>query len=142
MDAAGVQSALTVGTRVLAFSALLLYLMRTRKQRMIRGYPLIVAVALTFALCATGWALAAVAAFTRDPVRSALAATVPLLQVLLLAASIRWFITRVGRDPSPLPASQFARAATSDTLMHAFVLFVLTIGAFIVIVALEPTSTR
>ena len=139
MDAIGFESVLIVATRTLAWTAFVLYVMRSRKNRVLRGYPVIGATAATLALCAAGWTLAAVDAFDDRALRAAIAATVPLAQVLLLLTALRWFAARVGRDPAPLPSSQFVRDETVDTLMHVFVLFVLTIGALILIVGLQST---
>lgn len=140
MDASSFESLLAICARALGFAVLLLYLMRTSNNRVARGYPLIAAVAATLALCTAGWTLAAIDAFTTRTLRFAISATVPFVQVLVLVMSLKWFIARHGRDPARLPANQFARDTWADTLMHAFVLFVLTIGGLFLIIQLQKAS--
>jgi hypothetical protein len=138
MDAIEIRSALVACTHVMAFAALLLYLMRASGNRVMRGYPLIFSVVLALSLCATGWTIAALDNFARPALRLAMATTVPLVQMLFLMMGLKVFVARVGRDPSRLPTHQFAGDTTADTLMHAFVLFVVTIGAIVLIATLRP----
>jgi hypothetical protein len=126
IDAGGLLAAAAVGTAVFVP---LTYVIRSSNQAPLRGIWLPIVAVWDLALCLLGWTNAWRDEFAAKALHLAIAASVPMGQLLALLIALNVFQRNFGRLPESFAFGGRANQRNADVLMHGFVLFVLTLGA-------------
>jgi hypothetical protein len=127
-------------TRGLVVIVPISYGVRSYDQWPLRGVWLGVITAVVGCVPVVAWYLAWQAAFAGAAVDLAMAASVPLAQLIVLLLAMQIFKYLVGRAPAEFVFHRHGQE-NSDTLMHGFVLFVISIGGVAVYAAFHQGLT-
>lgn len=123
----GVGSAVDLLRVVLLVTIPGLYVVRTDDGRPLRGRWLSLITAMVCCFVFMVWYVTLLANFQDKHIRFATAATVPLLQLVLLVAVLKFFSHVVGRSPASF-VFHGSKQSGLDTLMHGYVFLILMIG--------------